>query len=374
MDIVDHVGMWAGELRDWLPARLFDAHLHLGPPDVVGPVAPDRLAHALCTYMHLDAEAVAEAYAALFSGKTIDGMIAFGFPQREVAIDGANDYVIGAMRRDPRCHGFLLSAPSDTRQAIAAYRRSGAAGVPFRGVKPYFDRVGKSVFDTAMSEFVPDDLLAFMNTEGLALMLHTSRYGMGDPENQQFLRRLTDRYPRVRVVLAHMGRYTDPRQFEAFMASGLAQERDAIILEMSSVSCPEVYDQVLAVPDLHRRLVFGSDLPFGLITGVERWSPTHGAVFVSRDHYTWSDPAMEARYAEERLRLTYNTYHCIRALKEAFDRLGLPADAAARLKDAIFRRNALVGILRQPAATEPVETAPAASTAPTTEERTHDPR
>ncbi len=115
---------------------------------------------------------------------------------------------------------------------------------------------------------------------------------------------------------------------------------------MSSASSREVYERVLARRNLWKRLIFGSDMPFGLITGVERWSKDHGAIFLSRDDYPWSDAIMNAQYAAERQRLTYNTYHCIKALKDAVAGLGLSMGDANELKQAIFCTNAN-NLLRQ---------------------------
>jgi hypothetical protein len=125
------------------------------------------------------------------------------------------------------------------------------------------------------------------------------------------------------------------------MDTGILQECPSLYLEMSSASCSEVYDRVLKCEELHSRLLFGSDLPFGTITGVERWSPTHGAIFLARDNYAWSDPAMNAEFARERAGLTYNTYHCIKALKDALTRKGFDAVRTGRIKEDVFCGNAL---------------------------------
>jgi len=36
---------------------------------------------------------------------------------------------------------------------------------------------------------------------------------------------------------------------------------------------------------VERRPLFGSDLPFGLMPGVEAWSPEIGPIFVTRERY-----------------------------------------------------------------------------------------
>ncbi len=336
----DHVRLWTDELRSWVPETLFDVHVHIGLPEAVGPIAPERLASAVTTFTSLSFEELLQSYTALYSGKTIRGLTVFPFPQREVRSATANDYIIEVMKRDSRVKGFLLAEPSDVRPAIAAFEKALKAGVRFRGVKPYADRLGKNNFDATMAEFLPDELLAFMDREELIMMLHTPGQGVGAADVQDTLRRIASRYPRIRIILAHMGRYVRHEQFLDFMDSGILQECPSLYLEMSSASSTEVYDRVLECDGLRSRLLFGSDLPFGMITGVERWSPTHGAIFLARDNYPWSDPAMNAEFAGERADLTYNTYHCIKAFKDALEAKRFDAVQAQQIKEDVFHNNA----------------------------------
>jgi hypothetical protein len=136
-----------------------------------------------------------------------------------------------------------------------------------------------------------------------------------------------------------MGRYLQPWQFHAFCDSGLL-DFPMLYLEMSSASLTEVYYRVLSDPRMHDRLLFGSDLPYGLITGVEAWSETHGAVFVTRDRYPWSDPTLEESCLSDRNQLTYNTYHVIKAFKDALESMRFSPELVETIKEKVFFRNA----------------------------------
>jgi predicted TIM-barrel fold metal-dependent hydrolase len=192
-----------------------------------------------------------------------------------------------------------------------------------------------------MAEFLPGSLLEFLNAEGLIMMLHTSGMGVGDRDVQQWLRAAVRRYPRVRIVLAHLGRYVRPQQFLDFLDARVLDDCPSLYLEMSSATCTELYQRVLERKELWSRLLFGSDLPFGLITGVERWSEARGAIFLTRDTYTWSDPKMNADFAAERRRLTYNTYHVIKAFKDALAAAAIDRPTAQQIRDKVFRQNAV---------------------------------
>jgi hypothetical protein len=211
--------------------------------------------------------------------------------------------------------------------------------VRFHGVKPYFDLLGKGVFECSMAEFIPEALLRFMDAHRLPLMLHTSGSGMGDPANQRYVRGVLERFPGVKIVLAHLGRYLEADQFFRFCDSGLL-DYPGLYLEMSSASVPAVYARVLQQRQVHQRLLFGTDLPFGLITGMEAWSERAGAIFVTRDRYPWTDEATQQASPVRPDALTYNTYHVIDAFKTALAALRLPAAEEASLKQAVFCRNA----------------------------------
>ncbi len=334
----DPIGVWESALRDWLPPVLFDAHVHLGPPEAVGPVSAERRKEGLLAWTHLGWEELEGFYGRLFPGRRIAGAFAFPFPQREVDLDAANDYLVGVMRREPRVRGFLLAHPTEAHPSIACYQRALAAGVRFRGVKPYFDRVGKSNYQCTMPEFIPEGLLEFMDAEGLLMMLHTSGIGVGDPANRAYLRRLAVRYPNVRVILAHLGRYLQPEQFLAFLDSGLLEECPTLFLEISTGSVSALYQRILERRHLWPRLLFGTDVPWGVTPFVECFSPEQEwRVIVGRR----GEPPAEADAGDaQQRRLTYNTYHCLWALKHAFEAIGIQGETGQALKQAIFLENA----------------------------------
>ena len=335
----DHIGLWAGELSDWVPQEFFDAHVHLGVPAAMGPISPQRQQVPLCTFTSLDLAQLRGWHARLFPQRHISGIIAFPFPLREVDIASANRYLIETMRAEPELRGFLLAHPTDLGPTQAAWDAALEAGVRFFGVKPYFDLLGKDVLECSMGEFVPDSLLRFMEARQLVLMLHTSGSGMGEVANQQFVRDILEKFPGVRVVLAHMGRYLQAEEFFRFADSGLL-ELPGLYLEMSSATVPAVYARALEHRSVHQRLLFGTDLPYGLITGMEAWSDQAGAIFVTRDRYRWTDEALQQASPVQPDQLTYNTYHVLQAFKAAVDSRRLPATEEAALKRAVFCENA----------------------------------
>jgi hypothetical protein len=59
----DHVRMWESELRGWMPDKLFDAHVHLGPPAAMNAIRdPLRLTEAKTTFTSFSAEELFSFY------------------------------------------------------------------------------------------------------------------------------------------------------------------------------------------------------------------------------------------------------------------------------------------------------------------------
>ena len=50
---------------------------------------------------------------------------------------------------------------------------------------------------------------------------------------------------------------------------------------------------------------------------MEAWSERAGPIFITREQYPWSDPLLENGSDIRRDCLTYNTYHTIKAFKDA---------------------------------------------------------
>ena len=346
-DYQDHISLWA-QLASWVPGEVFDAHTHLGPAEVMGRLGPERLKEALCTFASFNDEQTRAWYLKLYGGKTVVGRIAFGFPLREVDIKGANDYVASIARDDSAVVPFILADPHDVSATIAQFDAGLEQGVRFRGIKPYFDLLGidkpNSVFHCKDIDFCPLELLEFANSEQLIIMLHTSSIGIGAPAVREYVEMAATRFPRIKIILAHMGRYTKPEQFKDFFESSTIYHPN-IYLDTSSATSEDVYIQFLSRRELWGKLLFGSDVPFGMITGVEHWSDTHGPIFITRDDYVWSDPQLNNEFAELRSQLSYNTYHVIQALRGAMERLDLSTEEQHELKSRIFSRNAIENLL-----------------------------
>jgi hypothetical protein len=336
---LDHLGLWKNELSGWMPDTVFDAHVHLNPAEVMGDISLERSQSPLTTFRSLTWEQAFQWYKYLYSGKTIEGLIAFPLPLKEINISAANQYIIDLMKRHSILKGFLLAHPTDAGYTIRQFKVAIKQNIRFTGVKPYFDLLGKSNDKTVMPEFIPKDLLAFMNQQHLVLMLHTSGTGMNDLNSQIFVRSIAETYPNIKIILAHMGRYLQVQDFMDFFSTDIL-DYPSIFLDCSSASRVEVYDAVLSRRDIWSRLLFASDIPFALITGEEYWSPTTGPILITRDTYRWSDKSLQEKFRDLAEKMTYNTYHVLKAVKDAVTNLHLDSAEERELKEMFFLKNA----------------------------------
>ena len=336
----DHIGLWSGELSEWLPDEIFDGHVHLGRAEDMGTISAERQQATLAAFEGFTIEQAQASYEKLYIGKKMAGINAFAFPFFEVDIEAANSYIVEVMKANPLVKGCVLSDPVDTDRTIRNFEMSTKAGVRFSGVKPYYDLLGKSNYETHMNEFIPQSLLEFMNAEHLVMILHTSGIGMSVPENQDFVKAIADKYPAINVVLAHMGRFLQPDQFYEFLESDVL-DADSVYLGTSFMAIADLYRSVLERKKLRDRLLFGTDFPYGILMRREHVLEDGEMVTITRQDHVWANAEVNQRFSDLRSTVTHNTYHVIKAIKDAVTSLGLSGQQEEDLKKKIFAENAL---------------------------------
>lgn len=319
----DHIGLWEKELKDFMPARFFDVHEHIGPESLVGPMDEERARCALTTYTGVEWEELQKLYKDMYPTCDVKYTCGFGFVIHELDVRKANSYVLNKAKEDPRLLPLLLYTPRDPDVLKVGYEEAEKLGVKVYGVKPYFDFADKpghfTARDVELEDFCTTEMLEFCNEHNMILILHTCDIGLGSPSLRAKIQHILDTYTNIKLIMAHMGRFYVKEEFFAFLESDfLEKNKDKPFwFDVSSVTEEEVFRRSFAREDLYPRMLFACDHPFGLIIGTEMYSKTMGAIFLTRDEYPWSDPKMLEEFKDERKNLTYNNYHCIKALKDA---------------------------------------------------------
>ncbi len=191
--------IWDEELADFVPERVFDAHIHL--------LDQRHLRDAPGAFRNwTDADlATLQAWAGrLYPGREVHFLV-LGTPSPGIDVAAHNHWAIRQVQRDPQSRMNRLVTPQCRVEEI----RRDVEQHHFVGLKPYrlFSVTGDAA-QCRIHEFLPHPQLELADELGLWVTMHLSRYhGCADEHNLDDLTEFTTRrYPRVRWILAHCAR------------------------------------------------------------------------------------------------------------------------------------------------------------------------
>jgi len=309
-------------LRAWLPPHILDCHAHVGLPGHCGPISPERRKAIWAIEVGLSQpwEELRANYQLLFPEQRVSALV-FGGVYREIDIERNNAYVLaGLSSPENDAHALLVTRPERPASTIAEAMQQG-----FLGIKPYPDLAPQGMEQAGIFDFVPRSHLQVLNELKGVLVLHLPRPGrIGDPDNVRELLELSDTYPSVRLIVAHIGRaYCLPTA-----QRGLPHlaDRPSIYFDTAANLNADVFHYALETvgPD---RLLFGSDLPVTMMRGVREHV---GETYLNYTDapYSWN---VSRKTPEEEARYTYFLYEELRALISALQRAGLGREAMRKI-------------------------------------------
>jgi hypothetical protein len=204
------------------------------------------------------------------------------------------------------------------------------------GVKPYYTLIGYDPFtrdryiESGIYDFLPHHQWEVLDHHGAWVTLHVPKADrLGHPENIREIKDIRNRYPKVKLVIAHFGRsYTLPHAEEGLLP--LAED-PGLFFDNSAVLNPEVHR--LALERLGpQRILYGTDNPIFYMRGRRQWK---GRTYINRTSYPFHFNK-EREPAEIEAGYTLYMYEALKAMKEACGALGFgPAEV-----EAIFHGNA----------------------------------
>ena len=296
------------ELRDFLPDRILDFHVHVFsgadlPPGIE--YAIDAGGNRIREYT---VEELARDYDALFPGRSCKA-VCFGVPFPHLPTDANNAYVAGACD-GKRFFPLRLLRPEENPDDVERDVLENG----FYGFKPYRDYAGKTdPEETEILDFLPEKHVEIADRHGLVIMLHIPKKArLADPSNQEQVAHLCTTYPRAKIVLAHAGR--------AYYLRGITGNLDRLrklkncYFDIAMVQNPEVLEYLFRTIE-SRRILFGTDIPIALAAGK--------AVEIN-DQYTYVTPIpwhLSISDDHEKLVFTSFAYEEIRAVRKAVARI-----------------------------------------------------
>jgi len=311
---------WAEHLEAWVPKEIVDAHVHVTNPAFQREKPSEDRRRSFWVMEVLepqDADSLARCYAILYPNRNVS-LLGFGFPDLSYDTAGQNEYV------SRQCvargwHGLAVSDPHWTTSECE--RVLALPGII--GFKPYYEMIGKSDstrdahLESSIFDFLPHPQLELLNDRGAWVTLHVPHADrLGHPQNIREIQEIRRRYPKLLLVIAHLGRsYTEPHALEGI--TPLAADK-GLYWDNCAVLNPAVHRIALEKigPE---NILYGTDNPVFYMRGRRQW---RGRSYINRTSHPFhfnkerEAPEIEAGY-------TLYMYEALKALKEACAGLGL---------------------------------------------------
>ncbi len=245
-------------IRDFLPDRLIDVHSHIwenNDRDLINDKQnrvvkwPSMVADVNSIEDHL------ESYRLLFPGKETTPMVFSNLSDAET-IDVSNAYV-RKVSQEHHLPALLYTLPTWSGDELE--KRVRANG--FAGIKVYLNLSPSyiPVKEIRIFDYLPHHQLECMNRNGWIVILHIPRDGrLGDPVNLAQMMEIEERYPNVRLIIAHAGRAYCPE--DVGNAFEVLSKTERMMFDFSANCNEEVFDGLIQCAG-PKRILFGSDLP-----------------------------------------------------------------------------------------------------------------
>jgi glutamate-1-semialdehyde 2,1-aminomutase len=299
--------LFARELDSFVPATIFDAHAHWYradhfPADCAPPLV--QAGPPLAGSAAFD-----DAIHQFIPNRRIEGLF-FPFPHAQLDVDAANEFLYQQLQGRPGSRGQMLITPSQDPEFIRdTVRRCGFVGLKCYHV--YSPR--RPTFDSPIEEFLPETQVQVAHEEGLSITLHLVRpRALADDANQATIRRYCERYPDMRLILAHAARGFNPHHTMLGITSLRGLQN--VWFDTSAVTDSGAVEAIIQNLG-HERVLYGSDFPV---------SHQRGRCVALGDSFLWisaDNTQLDVPYA--RLELALVGHESLRTLQVAARSLSL---------------------------------------------------
>ena len=302
----------AAELSGFLPEKLFDIHAHLYR------VADLHLGRGQQGYLTEGPEeagliAWRQSLEKQGGGNRLSGGLFFAFPTDDCDVDSANNYVVDQLNTVKDSRGLLLVTPQTQEGTILEALENPL----IVGLKPYhIYSTERPTFESSVFGYMPERLWALAGQRELIVMLHLVRAAaLSDAENLAAIRSMCEKYPGVKLILAHAGRGFCAHNTVRSIARLCGLEN--IWFDTSGICEAAALRAILEKFGPHR-LLWGSDFPLSQMRG-RCVTVGDGFAWLNNTTVLWENVALHCAPILVGL-------ESIRAVKEACDLQGLSRD------------------------------------------------
>ena len=310
------------ELKEFLPKKFIDCHTHVWREEFA--TGRDD-AHRSCLWPHMVAkensvEDLVETYRLMFPENEVIPCL-FGEVNVIIDLEQNNPYVAEKAKE----YGFpalYVAHPSEPAEQVE--RRVIEGG--FKGLKVYLE-FAPSYIPTAeirVFDFLTHEHLALADKHGWAVMLHIPRSGrLKDPVNYMQMLEIEEKYPNVKLIIAHLGRAYAPE--DVGDALDVLKHTKKMMWDFTANTCQYVMERCLETFGVDR-FMFGSDLPIFRMKARRITEP--GGFYINIIEKgslgdVSADPHMREVEGKEAKELTFFLYEEILSCKRACEKLGL---------------------------------------------------
>ena len=308
---------------DWLPDEIIDCHAHCNSPEHVIGIDEKLWQHMMTTFPGFSLEQSYAIQKLFYPSKNVRTL---RFPNAFRGIDhkSANDYLLEHSRDEDRV--ALYGIPTDINYTTSMMKHEKVAALKMYYL--FFDPPADKIY-----KVFPPDILEEAQSRDIPIILHLPKM---ITQCREDLRNLVDDFPRLTIVLAHLGlpHLPVPGLIEAYEEFAL---RDNVLMDTAMIPSAEVVKLALAAFGLER-IMFGSDEPLHMIRSVVYNNPSLGQRLATEYPYHWVDPLEHKEYGHLAKGAVHTHWQALSALRNAIE--SLPPSTKERAKNAVFRKTA----------------------------------
>ena len=307
------------ELFDFLPDKIVDTHTHVFLPEHRKAKAKNlRNSWTNYVYDECKIEDLEQTYLDLFPGKKTIPVI-FGTPSGHVT--ESNEY-ISKVSKEKNYPSLFMNRYGDSAEFIEESVIKGG----FQGLKPYLNSCNPAVkgADAEIFDFLPEEHLKVCDKHGWKVVLHISKEDrIKNPINVKQLLEIEQKYPNVKLIVAHIGRAYSPEDLGDSLET-LAANTKNMMFDFSANTYSYAIEKCIDLMG-SQRVMFGTDMP---ITKMRMYRISENGVYknvVPRGMY--GDVSGDVHMMEtDEPNVTNFAYEILRAFKAAAKNLSLSKD------------------------------------------------
>jgi predicted TIM-barrel fold metal-dependent hydrolase len=311
------------DIEGFLPEKIIDVHTHIWLDQFMPKVSHDpKRAVSWPALVAKDnpIEDLIQTYRLLLPGKQVTPLIFGNVLSRDVDEVSSNGYVSESAKKH-QFPSLIFALPWWSAEEFEKKVLTGG----FLGSKVYLTLSDPAIAekDIQIFDFLPHHQLEVLNKHGWIAMLHIPRPGrLKDPLNLAQMIEIEEKYPNVKLIIAHVGRAYCPEDVgNAFDVLGRTKK---MMFDISANTSAENFEKLIRSVG-PRRILFGSDLP---ITRMRMRRICENGRYVNLvPHGIYGDVSndknMREVYDLEAQKLTFFFYEEILAFRRAAEAVGL---------------------------------------------------